>query len=279
MDDKSTINTWLTYASQQLVKASITSARLDAELILTHTLRKGRTYIHSHGDEEIDIRYRDILDTRLALRLDRVPLAYIIGHKEFYGHRFKVTPSTLVPRPESEVMIDLLKEAMGQPQLALSQETRKLVDVGTGSGCLGISAKLEFPELDVTLLDTSRHALNIAEENAKRLSAEVTTLRSDLLQSYPFKADFILANLPYVGDGWEVSPETEYEPRDALYANNDGLALIYRLLGETPSRLAVGGTIFIEADLRQHEAITSFAKKHGFSLGESRGLILVFQAT
>ncbi len=277
MNSTSTIASWVNAATKQLLEAGIASARLDAELILTHTIRKSRTYLHAHGDETIDVRYLDILDTRLALRLDRVPLAYIIGHKEFYGRSFKVTPATLIPRPESETMISLLKETVQQPKLPLSKEVLRLVDVGTGSGCLGITAKLELPDLDVMLLDTSRHALNVAEDNAKRLSAKVATLKSDLLQSYPFQANFILANLPYVGEDWEVSPETRHEPSEALYANDDGLALIYRLLEEAPSRLAADGSIFIEADLRQHSAIKEFAKERGYTLQAAQDLLLVFR--
>lgn len=277
MNKKSSIAAWVATATRQLLDAGIASARLDAELILSHTLRKSRTYLHAHGDEAIEPRYLDILDTRLALRLDRVPLAYIIGHKDFYGRRFKVTPSTLIPRPESEAIIALLKEAMNQPSLPLDQETLRLVDVGTGSGCLGITAKLEFPELDVTLIDTSRHALTVAEENAKRLEANVTTIRSDLLTSYPFKADFVLANLPYVDEDWEVSPELRHEPKEALFATNKGLTLIYRLLEEASTRLMPRGLLFIEADGRQHDAITAHAKHNGFILTANKGLILVFQ--
>lgn len=276
MDNTSSIDHWLTAATQRLIGTGIASARLDAELILAHTLRKSRTYLHAHGDEAIDGRYLDILDTRLALRLDRVPIAYIIGHKDFYGRRFTVTPSTLIPRPESEDMIDLLKEATGQLALPLITAAPKLVDVGTGSGCLGITAKLELPELDVTLLDTSRHALTVAESNAKRLGAEVTVLKSNLLQNYPFRAAFILANLPYVGEDWEVSPETRHEPSEALFASDDGLSLINRLLEETPSRLTEGGVMLIEADPRQHEAIVQRAKRKDFALQASRGFILQF---
>ena len=179
MNSKSNITSWINFSTKQLLDAGIASARLDAELILTHTLRKSRTYLHAHGEDEIDIRYLDILETRLALRLDRVPLAYIIGHKEFYGRSFKVTPATLIPRPESEVMIDLLKEFTNQAELPLAGESEKLIDVGAGSGCLGITAKLELPELEVTLADISRHALHVAEDNAKRLDAKITLLRSD----------------------------------------------------------------------------------------------------
>lgn len=277
MHNTSSIKQWLGSASKRLSEAGIASARLDAELILTHTLRKNRTHLHAHGEDEIDPRYLDILETRLALRLDRVPVAYIIGHKEFYGRIFNVTPSTLIPRPESEAMIDLLKKAIQQPALPLPLEAPRLVDVGTGSGCLGITAKLEVPELDVTLTDISRHALSVAGANAKRLDAKVATLRSNLLQAYPYVADFILANLPYVGKDWEVSPETRHEPGEALYASNNGLALINRLLEEAPSRLSQSGLIFIEADQRQHGDIVAKAKSHNLSLADSQGLILVFR--
>lgn len=277
MNNQSSIDAWLTTATRQLLDIGISSARLDAELILTHTLRKSRTYIHAHGDESIDPRYRDILDTRLALRIDRVPVAYILGHKEFYGRTFTVTPSTLIPRPESEDMINLLKEETSQLALPLPSTKPRLVDVGTGSGCLGITAKLEVPELDVTLLDSSRHALTVAESNAQRLRAEVTLLRSNLLQGYPFQANFILANLPYVDEDWEVSPETRHEPQEALFASDDGLALINRLLDEAPSRLTTDGKLFIEADPRQHETIIKRAAQNNLVHQATRGFIIVFE--
>lgn len=280
MNNKSNITSWTNVATKQLLDAGITSARLDAELILAHTIRKGRTYIHAHGDEKIDSRYQDILDTRLALRLERVPLAYIIGHKEFYGRLFKVTPATLIPRPESETMITLLKEYVAQPRLPLLNESPRLVDVGTGSGCLGITAKLELPELDVTLTDTSRHALTVAAENAKNLKANVTTIKSDLLQNYAYKADYILANLPYVDRSWDDnSPELRHEPEEALYAANGGLALMYDLLDQARNRLQPNGAVFLEADLRQHGALQRYAKDRGFTLTKSRDLIAVFKLT
>ena len=108
MHSKSSIANWLASATDQLRAIGITSARLDAELLLAHTLRKSRTWIHAHGDEMIDSRTKEIANARLDLRLDRVPIAYIIGHKEFYGRLFKVTASVLIPRPESEAVIDSL---------------------------------------------------------------------------------------------------------------------------------------------------------------------------
>jgi release factor glutamine methyltransferase len=174
-------------------------------------------------------------------------------------------------------MITMLKEAAGQNRLPLGESAQKLVDVGTGSGCLGITAKLELPELDVTLLDISRHALTVAETNAKRLEADVDILRSDLLQNYPFQANYILANLPYVDTSWPVSPETDREPKEALYASEGGLTVIDRLLEEAPARLAPQGLVFIEADPRQHDAVTQKAAAKGFRLRVKNGFILCFQ--
>lgn len=263
--DKSivSITDWLAEAARQLTDASIPSARLDAELILAHTLRKPRTWLHGHGDESLDSRQREIANARLDLRLDRVPVAYIIGHKEFYGRSFKVTTATLIPRPESEDLIEIITEALPKNASLLNERPLRLVDVGTGSGILGITAKLEHPELDVTLSDVSRHALTVAEENAETLGAKITAIQGDLLTPYPFAADIIVANLPYVDIEWERSPETEHEPASALFAANNGLSLIFELLIQTKEKLALGGKLILEADPEQHAAIKKEAAKYG----------------
>lgn len=269
------IKDWLMQATRQLVGAGISSAKLDAEIILTHTLGKPRTFLHAHDDEQLTERQLEVADARLQLRIDRTPLAYIVGHKEFYGHMFKVTPATLIPRPESEAMIELLLADEQQTHLDL-HATRRLVDIGTGSGCLGISAKLALPELSVTLLDISRHALNVAQENADTLGADVTCLQSNLLANYPFTAHYILANLPYVDRSWKRSPETNYEPELALFADREGLALINRLIVDAPDHLAPGGHLLLEADPRQHDDMISTAKASGLILAARKGFILDF---
>jgi release factor glutamine methyltransferase len=270
------INEWLHRATTELVGVGISSAKLDAEIILAHTLNKNRTFLHAHGEELLTSRHYEIADARLALRLDRTPIAYIIGHKEFYGRLFRVTPATLVPRPESETVITLLKE-LAPKNLSLLHSPLELVDVGTGSGCLGVTAKLELPEFNVTLLDISRHALTVARLNAKRLKAEVTTQQSDLLLGYPLIANVIIANLPYVNPTWERSPETNFEPEIALFAPDDGLALIKKLLRQVPSRLASNGSLLLEADPRQHNAIIEMARSHQLRHIETRDFIVCFQ--
>ena len=259
-----TIDTWIKQATVELVGVGIGTAKLDTELILAHTLRKPRTFLHAHGDEVLSDRHEEIADSRLQLRLDRIPLAYIIGHKEFYGRRFKVTPAVLIPRPESEAVIEMLKELLPNTK-ALFKDMKRLIDIGTGSGNLGITAKLEFPELDVTLSDLSHHALTIARTNADSLQADVTVLKSDLLTEYVFTPDIILANLPYVDESWERSPETNHEPSEALFARGNGLALINTLIEQAGLRLKQEAFMLLEADPEQHAAIIAHAKKHHFS--------------
>lgn len=269
------INDWLIAANDQLLAIDITSARLDAELILAHTLRKGRTYLHAHGDELLDAHHQEIADARLALRLDRVPIAYIIGHKEFYGRRFKVTTATLIPRPESEDIITLVKQLL--LPTAYHLPSTKLIDVGTGSGCLGITVKLDLPELDVTLTDVSQPALNVAKTNAKLLQADVKFMRNNLLQDYPFKVDFIIANLPYVDPEWERSAETNYEPSEALFAASNGLALMMQLIDQTPATLKSGGYLILEADPQQHAPLTNYAQGYGLVLVATIHYAIAFQ--
>lgn len=278
MDKKSissevTIADWLRDGTALLKGVGIESARLDAEIILAHTLKKPRTYLHAHTDEILDQRAREIANARIDLRLDFTPIAYIIGHKEFYGRRFKVSTATLIPRPETETMIDIVKESINQT-VPLLPTRQHLVDVGTGSGCVGITLKLELPELDVTLTDLSKHALNVAEQNAKALHAEVTLHQGDLLRQYGLAIDIICANLPYVGRDWEVSRDTFSEPDMALYAADDGLALIKVLIMQSSRLLAVGGSLYLEADPRQHEAIIAYAREHSLVHSETRGYIV-----
>jgi len=271
------INDWLADATRQLVFAEIPSARLDSELILAHTIRKNRSYLHAHPEEELTERAMEIANARLSLRLERVPVAYIIGHKEFYGRQFSVTTATLIPRPESEVLIELLKQVIPRNISLLKDERLRLVDVGTGSGALGITAKLLYPELEVCLVDISRHALKIAEKNANELHADASLLQSNLLAEYPFTANIIIANLPYVDPDWDRSPETEHEPADALFAANKGKALIFELLVQTKDKLINGGSLILEADPEQHADIIAEAKKYGLLLSQQDGYGLLFE--
>lgn len=272
MQEKSTISFWLKNAAKSLKNAGIPSARLDAELILANTLRKNRTYLHAYLDEEIDPRRVDIANARLDLRLDRVPMAYILGYKEFYGRKFTVSPTVLVPRPESEDMISLFLDAT-----AGEIEQKVLIDVGTGSGCLGITAALERTNISVILSDISKDALRIAEKNADEHRARVKIQQQSLLNGQLEPVDYIFANLPYVDKDWEVSPELQYEPKIALFTEDGGLKLILELIRQAPRCLAPNGQLFIEADPIQHERIIQAAAKQNFKLVTIQRYIIVLR--
>lgn len=260
-----TIAEWIRQATNELADDMLPSPRLDAEIILAHTLKHPRTYLHAHSDDEISPRDEDIANARVELRKDRVPVAYIIGHKDFYGRRFTVTPATLIPRPESEQLITMLKSLLPASSALPGIVAPKLIDVGTGSGCLGITAKLEIPELDVSLSDVSRHALAIADKNATTLGAEVQTFVSDLLTDYPFSPDIVLANLPYVDRAWDQSPELASEPAEALYAEDRGLAVIKRCIEQAAVRSKPHALLLLEADPRQLDDIAVHSRANGWS--------------
>ena len=264
MDKKSSISSWLRQAATQLKDISVASARLDAELLLAETLRKPRTYLHAHPDEALDPRRRDIADARLSLRLDRLPLAYISGYQGFFRTKFTVSPAVLVPRPASETMISLLLEL--QPT---DTAPKTLIDVGTGSGCLGITAALELPpRWHVILSDISQKALDLATRNAEQLGTNVFLQKQSLLAGQIKPVDVILANLPYVDAAWnDLSPELRHEPQRRCtptrvvpaHSPADCTA---------PSHMRPGGLLLLEADEEQHQTIIGFGKN--YRLGTSQ---------
>lgn len=269
MNEKSTpqmpaISQWLADAYTQLARAGITTAKLDAEIILAYTIQKDRTYLHAYPEQIISARDAETANSRLDLRLDRMPIAYIVGYREFYGRNFIVNSSTLIPRPESEQIIDTLSNILNKSYS--KNEKLNVIDVGTGSGCLGITAKLDFPQLNVTLSDIDNHALFVAKQNSTKLEADVSIIQSNLLQNYLEKPDIIIANLPYVDKKWLRSPETNFEPSLALFADDHGEIIIKRLITQADELLQPNGHIILEADPTQHDSLVDYAAKCSFKL-------------
>jgi release factor glutamine methyltransferase len=271
------IKSWLTSSTDALQSVGIDSARLDSELILANVLGKNRTYLHAHDDEKIRDKNLVLAENYLNRRINREPLAYILGYKDFYGHRFVVTPNTLIPRPESETIIGILKQILS-PNSNSQIPIASLVDVGTGSGCLGIIAKLLFPHVNTTLIDVSNQALMVAEKNAKKLGADIKILNSDLLENYNKSPDIIVANLPYVDTSWRRSPETSFEPNGALFAPDKGLKLIKKLISQSAQKIKPGGYLILEADPCQHDEIIKCAIKKSFEKINQNNYILVFRS-
>jgi release factor glutamine methyltransferase len=251
-----TIAQWLQDAADKFKKAGIQSHRLDAELLLCNVLGRERPYLHAHGDETIAAPQTRQANEHLKRREQRTPLAYILGHKEFYGHEFAVTPYVLIPRPETESLIECI-EGLGLPP------EFRFADIGTGSGAIAITLKLNQPKRQVFATDVSPEALAVAQENARNLGADVIFLQGDLTKPLRSPVDMIVANLPYVDPDWERSPETDFEPKLALFAEHHGLALIEKLIQQAPERLAANGYLLLEADPEQHDAIINLAEPSG----------------
>ena len=250
-------------ASSWLKQAAREVDLLDAELILARTINKERLFLNAHPDYLLDQKERKIANARLARRIKKEPLAYILGTKDFYGRTFKVTPATLIPRPETEELIEYIKSASATS--FTNNQPVRIIDVGTGSGCIAITLALELPNAQVTAVDISEDALDCAKYNACQHGvSNISMKKSDLLQNTQLsgqKFNFIVANLPYVDPEWEwLDKDTlAYEPQTALYASDHGLALIKELIISAPYYLAKNGQLVLEADQSQHQAIIDFA--------------------
>ena len=257
---------FLAISTKTLSKAGIASARLDSELILAHVLRRSREWLLAHDATALTQSQQRQARQSLLQRTQRRPIAYLTGRRDFYGHSFLVNEQVLVPRPESEVILAILDE------LAQDHHLRTVLDVGTGSGCLAISVKLTHPDLAVSACDISKSALLVARRNAARLlpsGQQIKFYQSDLLSGLPVSSrfDLIVANLPYLSPGQDgLSPELAYEPAIALYANDDGLSLIKRLVATAPDRLTPGGYLLLEMDTDQTETVASYATGYRYQV-------------
>jgi release factor glutamine methyltransferase len=260
-----TIAGFLATATKRL--ADIPTARLDALVLLSNTLGKDKSWVLAHTDHVLLPEQAARLNTQLTQRAERIPLAYIIGKQEFYGREFMVTSDVLIPRPDTEALIDLAKKYI--------EEGGDILDVGTGSGAIAITLALELPHSMVEACDISKKALEVATDNAEELDAHVHFFVSDLLTDIDYRYFAIVANLPYVASHWQRSAETHAEPDVALFADDDGLALIKKLIDQAPGKLHPGGHLLLEADPRQHEEIIQYATQ--FTLLEKNDFAIALQ--
>lgn len=222
-----TAKAWIQEAAERLSEAGVSEPLLDARLIAAHALGQGTSWLAAHPEAEVPAGADALLERRLA----REPLAYIIGWREFLGHCYAVGPGVLVPRQETEVVVEFAAELIAD--LGLTQ----VQDLGCGSGCIGISLKLRDPGLQVTLTDISPDALSFARRNAGALEAQVEAREHD----GPLPGmDAIVSNPPYVEADAELMPEvSKFEPRQALFAGSDGLDFYRRLAVEADAPLLV----------------------------------------
>jgi release factor glutamine methyltransferase len=256
--DASRVKAQLLRTRATLDAAGIPYPWLDAEILVAHVLHSSRERLHSHPEQPLTAVQRQRLRRMTARRAARVPVPYLIGEREFYGHMLRVTPGVLIPRPESELLVELATE-----WLAAHPDARRVIDLGTGSGAVAISVALAVPHVRVEARDVSAAALRVAAGNIARyrLRRRITTVKGDLLRGAA-PADLILANLPYIPDALRrVRPkELHYEPALALDGGKDGLTLIRRALAQAPASMRPGGLLLFECDPAQTRRVAGLAK-------------------
>ncbi len=237
-------------ATDDLTTAQVPSPRMNAELLLMFTLGCDRAHLFAHPERELTIEEQTHYQEALTRRATGVPAQYITGHQEFWGMDFIVTPAVLIPRPETEHVIETV--------LHLSQKQNRggdvcrIVDVGTGSGCLALALAKEFPQADIHATDISPAALEIARANAARhqMESRIHFHQTDLLQGLtPGTFDFVVSNPPYVGEAEEDQVQLEvrkFEPRSAVFAGPTGLEVIERLIPQAQTASKPGGWLVME---------------------------------
>lgn len=264
-----TIIEWLTESSKKLNDVGVDAPRTDTLVILEHTLRKDRAWILTNLDYKIPNDLQSKLSNLLSKRLCRIPLAYIVHKAWFYGRSFTVSSDVLIPRPETEDIITL----------ALQLQPQKILELGTGSGCIAITCKLEIPSCEVIATDISPQSLEVAQQNADDLSVSIKFLVSDLLgkcSTLIDKKTMLIANLPYVPEDYITSPEILNEPQLALFSGADGMKH-YRALWRQISKLQNKPSyILLESLVNQHNTQESLANKYSYQLHETMGLIQLF---
>ncbi|HKD86426.1 MAG TPA: peptide chain release factor N(5)-glutamine methyltransferase [Terriglobales bacterium] len=268
----------LASAVDRLDSADVGSPRLNAEALLMFVLGVNRAYLYAHPERELTQEEESRYDEVLAQRSTGMPSQYITGHQEFWGLDFIVTPSVLIPRPETEHLVETVLElARGTPQA-------KIVDVGTGSGCIALALAHELRDADIYAVDASADALDIARANAARLQldARVRFEQCDVLRPVPAKHDtvipseglspsggtpiavgnfdFVVSNPPYVGFGEADKVQKsvrDFEPRIAVFAGEQGLDVIAPLVQQAHEALKRGGWLAVEIGYSMRDAVLS----------------------
>lgn len=256
-----TIGALLQWTQQYFAGKGIDSPRLDAEILLAHVLHKERIYLYAHYDEPMNgeelAAYRDMVKKRA----ERLSVAHILGTKAFMGLDFKVSEDVLIPRPETEMLVETVAAAAEGTAPAI-------IDIGTGSGAIILSLLHYLPQATGTGVDISPKALAIAAENGRTLGLDdrVTWMESDLFTKVPpCTCDWLVSNPPYLtkGDMEQLQPEVRHDPALALYGGDDGLEFYRRIAADSPAYVKAGGHCAVEIGAGQAADVTAIFCRHG----------------
>jgi len=245
-----TVGETLREGVRQLEHANVPSAPFAAELLLMHVLDRDRTFLHAHPENPVDPAQAEVFFSLTNKRAAGTPTQYLTGKQEFWGLDFEVTPDVLIPRPETEHVIEVALARIGESR---RNNPLRAADVGTGSGCIAVALAKELPQAKIFATDISPAALTIASRNATRHNAttRITFLECNLLDGIPQKPllDVIVSNPPYVArkDAASLPADVrEHEPEIALFAGEDGMAIYPPLIAQAATHLAEGGLLVLE---------------------------------
>jgi len=260
-----TLNKALALATKTLASAEIEHPHIEAELLLCHILGISKAQLYSEPEKILSAAEINKLKDSLQHRLLRKPISYITKYCEFYGIELYVDQRVLIPRPETELLVEKALEFAHQRSPSENQFT--IADIGTGSGAIAISLSLALPQAKVYATDISASALQVASINCQRhkVNGRVVLLQGNLLEPLPHPVDVIIANLPYIKDCEleSLSPEIrDFEPGVALLGGEDGLDKIRQILDQIPGKIRPGACFLLEIGQEQDEAVTSLINKN-----------------
>jgi release factor glutamine methyltransferase len=244
----------LDYARKAIENSRIPDASLEGEILIRYITGMDRAALYANQDKELDSREFLQFSILLRHRLNGEPSAYITGHKEFYGREFYVDPRVLIPRPETELLIEKTIE------LVKNYKYSSIADVGTGSGCIAVTLAKELPRVKMYATDFSPYAVEIAAQNIKNhgLTGKIKLLQGNLLEQLPKSVNVIVANLPYVK---KAEVNLPYEPQIALNGGEDGLDIIREIIKQVPGKLKKRGALLLEIGMGQSEEVKDLLNK------------------
>lgn len=253
----------LRVAIQHLSTAGCDTPQLDAELLLAFTLNQSRTWLLTYPEFSLNNQQQEQFLWRVERRRQHEPVAYIVGQKAFFGLDFLVTPDVLIPRPDTELLVETALEIASGWEADASPT---IADVGTGSGCIAVSLAKNLAKAYLTAIDISSQALQVAKKNAAAhgVSDRIKFLQGDLLAPFPEPVNMIVSNPPYVSQpelqAEDMMPDVvQYEPDLALNGGESGLDLVEQLLTQATEKLKPGGSMLVEIGYRQGEAVKKLA--------------------
>ena len=251
---RTTVRSALRDGMAQLAAANTPSHALAAELLLMHATGRDRAWIYAHPETELNEQQAKIFFELIVRRASGVPTQYLTGKQEFWGMEFEVTPAVLIPRPETEHVIEVALQRLEERSGATRDESLRIADVGTGSGCIAVALAKEMPNAKILATDISAEALKIAMRNAEKhdIARRVRFVQCDLLESKECEAqpfDLIVSNPPYVSvaEKTELAREVrEHEPHAALFGGATGTEIYARLIAQAAKKLRAGGLLVME---------------------------------